>query len=173
MALEAPSNIARVDFNRDDTSVVNLIPSALYSTSVPSAVVFFAVRRSFKISPPSTIASFALVSSIFIAAIFSRAVITGSSTAEPSRLSMWRVVVSRTMLVRISTISATDQLFSRNALSMSPGMKNEVRPSPPPTAISWLSDLIRSPVIIARSWSIVKSVLVFSLFGKAVPAEGP
>lgn len=161
-ALEASSNKARVDFSLCDPSWVKRIPSALYSTSVPSSVVFLAVRRSFWIRPPRIIASLAFLSSIVIAAIFSRAVTMGSSTTEPSRLSMWRVVPSRTMFVRTSTISATDHWFSRNAESMSPGTKNEVRPSPPPTTMAWLSDFRRSVFIIACGSSIVKNLLVFS-----------
>lgn len=172
----APSSRARVDCSRDDPSWVSLMLSALYSTSVPSSAVFLAVRRSFWIKPPRIIASLAFLSSIVTAAIFSRAETIGSSTIDPSRLSIRRVVPSRTMLVRTSTISATDHRFSRNAVSMSPGTKNEVRPSPPPTTMAWLSDFRRSVSIIVRGSSKIK-LDFFSAgvcpSGTAVPSGAP
>lgn len=60
------------------------IPSALYSASVPSSAVFFRVNFSVVINPPRTIASLAFRSNIVIAAIRSRAVVTGSSIKVPS-----------------------------------------------------------------------------------------
>ena len=161
--LLAPSSRARVDCSRDEPSLVSLMPSALYSTSTPSLVVFFAVSLSRWISPPRTMASLALRSSIVIAAIFSRAVTIASSTTDPSLLSIRRVVPSRTMSVSTSTNSATFQSFSRNAASMSPGTKKLAIPSPPPTTSLWLSDLSIPLSIIAPFSSIVKSNLwVFS-----------
>lgn len=173
----APSKSAKVDCSRDDPSWVSLIPSALYSTSVPSSAVFLAVRRSFWIRPPRTIASLAFLSSIMIAAIFSLADMIGSSTTDPSRRSTLLVVPSLTMFVRTSTISETFHSFSLKAESMSPGTKNEVRPSPPPTTMACLSDFRRSVLIIARGSSKVKNLSVFvdgrvasCLFGMEVPS---
>jgi hypothetical protein len=155
-ALEASSNKARVDLSLVDPSWVSLIPSALYSISVPSEVVVLAVNWSFWMRPPRTIASRAFLSSIWIAAIFSRGDTTGSSTTEPSRLLIVRVVPSLTMLVRTSTISATAHSFSRKAASRSPGTKKDVIPAPPPATKAWLSDFRTPNGIIGRSWSKVK-----------------
>ena len=161
---------ARVDCSRDEPSLVSLLPSALYSTSTPSGVVPLAVSLSFWMRPPRIIPSLALRSSMVIAAIFSRAVTIASSITDPSLLSIRRVVPSRTMLVRTSIISATDHSFSRNAASMSPGIKNEVRPSPPPTTISWLLDLSVPPLIIGLFPSNVKSFSWVFLSGAACPS---
>ena len=131
-----------MDFNRVVASLVSLIPSALYSASLPSSKVFFTVKRSFVMRPPNTMPSFAFLSSSTRAAMRSRAVTMGSVTVDPSRRSTVRVCWSRTISHRIWTISWTFHLFSRNAVSSSPGQKNEVSPSEPAT-ISWLSDLAR------------------------------
>lgn len=94
----------------------------------------------------------AFLSRSMTAAIFSRALVIGSSMTDPSRRVMTLTALSRMMSVRVSTISATLHSFSRKAESIEPGTKNPQRPSEPPASNSWFS----------LFWMVFAKVKIFS-----------
>jgi hypothetical protein len=94
---------------------------------------------------------------------------------EPSSRWVIFTAVARAMSVRISTISETANSESRNARSMSPGTKNDARPSPAPVARSWWVDFsMFSPsfIIVQKEPEIKASFAYRPTYFYGGPYEG-